>query len=80
MKRQVPPTFTNINAKSYRKVKDHCCYTDKYKGSARSICYLKYSIPKEIFVFFHNGLNYIIIFSMVIIKQLPKEPEGEFNF
>ena len=37
------------------KVKDHCHYADKCRGAAHNICYLKYSIPKEIPVVFHNG-------------------------
>ena len=33
--------------KKYRKVRDHCHYTGKYRGAARSdICNLRYSVPK----------------------------------
>ena len=41
----------NINIlkkKKYRKVRDHCHYTGKYRGVAHSTCNLKFSIPKEI--------------------------------
>ena len=46
---------TNYNNKKYHKVKDHCNYTGKYRGAARDICNLRYKIPKEIPVVFHNG-------------------------
>ena len=39
-------------------------------------CNLKYSIPKEIPVVFHNGANYDYHF---IIKELVKEFEREFS-
>ena len=45
-------------------VKDHCHYTGKHRGAANIICNLKYSIPKEIEVFFENGTNYEIILSL----------------
>ena len=45
----------NIN---YRKVRDHCHYTGKYRGMARSICNLKFSVPYEIPVIVHGGSNY----------------------
>ena len=40
--------------KNYRKVKDQCHYTGKYRGAAHSICNLKYSIPKEFPAVFHK--------------------------
>ena len=45
-------------------VKDHCHYTGKHRGAGNIICNLKYSIPKEIEVFFENGTNYEIILSL----------------
>ena len=30
-------------------------YTGKYRGAAHDICNLRYKIPKEIPVVFHNG-------------------------
>ena len=47
----------NSNDQKYRKVKGHCHYTDEYSGTARSICNLKYGVPKVIPVVFHNALN-----------------------
>ena len=42
----------------YHKVTDHCNYTGKYRGTAHSICNLRYKTPKEIPVVFHNGSTY----------------------
>ena len=63
-------------AKKYVKVKDHCHYTGKYRGAAHDICNLRYKIPKEIPVVFHNGSTYDYHF---IIKELAKEFEAEFE-
>ena len=41
-----------------------------------SICNLKYSLPKNIHVAFHNGSDYDYQF---IIKELPKEFEKQFT-
>ena len=78
MKSQNPASFTkkienkHTDDKSYRKVKDHCHY-----GASCSNCILRYSIPKEILVVFHNRSNYDYHFT---IKELSKEfDEGELN-
>ena len=42
------------NYKKYHKVKDHCNYTGKNRGAALDICNLRYKIPKEVLVVFHN--------------------------
>ena len=47
----------NNNNKKQQKVRDHCHYTGKYRGAAHNICNLRYKIPKEIPVVFHNGSN-----------------------
>ena len=56
--------------KKYCKVRDHCHYTGEYGGPVQSICNLKYSVPKEIFIVFHNGSSYDYHF---IIKELAEE-------
>ena len=66
---------TNYNNKKY-KVKDHCHYTGKYRGATHDICNLRYKIPKEIPIVFHNGFTYDYHF---IIKELAKEFGGEFE-
>ena len=58
---------TDNKDKKYHKVRDHCHYTGKYRGAAHSICNLRYKIPKEIPVVFHNGSTYDYHF---IIKKL----------
>ena len=51
-KKKIKEKFEDIN---YCKVRDHCRYTDEYRGAADSICNSKFSIPKEITVVLHNG-------------------------
>ena len=67
---------TDDGDKKYLKVKDHCHYTGKYRGAAHDICNLRYKMPKEIPVVFHNGSTYDYHF---IIKDLAEEFEGEFE-
>ena len=67
---------TNDSDNKYHKVRDHCHYTGKYRGAAHDICNLRYKIPKEIPVVFHNGSTYHYHF---IIKNLAEEFEGEFE-
>ena len=45
---------------NYRKFREHCRYTGKYRGAAHSIsiCNLKFSVTNQIPVVFHNGSNY----------------------
>ena len=49
---------TDENNKKHHKVKDHCHYTGNYRGTAHNICNLRYKIPKEVPVVFHNGSRY----------------------
>ena len=49
---------TRDNNKKYHKVKDHFHYTGKYRGTAHSICNLRYKTAKEISVVFHSGSTY----------------------
>ena len=50
--------FSTDDNKKYFKVKDHYHYTGKDRGAAHDICNLRYKIPKEIPVKFHNGSTY----------------------
>ena len=67
--------FNNNDKKNY-KVRDHCHYTGKYRGAAQNICNLRYKVPKEIPIVFHNGSTYDYHF---IIKKLVKEFNGNFE-
>ena len=67
---------TDDNNKKYHKVRDHCHCTGKYRGAAHDICNLRYKIPKEIPVVFHNGSTYDYHF---IIKELAEEFEAKFE-
>ena len=66
--------FDTVDKK--HKVRDHCHYMGKYRGAAHNICNLRYKVPKEIPVVFHNGSTYDYHF---IIKELVKEFEGDFD-
>ena len=66
----------DTNDKKYYKVKDHCHYTGKYRGAAHNTYNLRYKIPKEIPIVFHNSSTYDYHF---IIKELIKESEGNFE-
>ena len=67
--------FNNNDKKNY-KVRDHCHYTSKYRGAAHNICNLRYKVPIEIPIVFHNCSTYDYHF---IIKELVKEFEGNFE-
>ena len=67
---------TDDENKKYKKIRDHCHYAGKYRGAARNICNLRYKIPTEIPVVFHNGTTYNHKF---IINDLTKEVEGWFE-
>ena len=62
--------------KKHHKLRDHCHYFGKYRGAAHNICNLRYKIPKEIPIAFHNGSTYDYHF---IIKELVKEFDGNFE-
>ena len=63
--------------KLYHKVRDHCHYAGKFRGAAHNICNLRYKVPKEIPVVFHNGSTYEYHF---MIKQLAEEFKGQFEY
>ena len=62
--------------KNMKKVSNHCHYIGKFRGAAHSECNLRYKVPKEISVVFHNGSTYDYHF---IIKQLAEEFKGQFE-
>ena len=62
--------------KNNKKVRDSCHDTGKFRGASHSEYNLRYKVPKEIPVVFHNGATYDYNF---IIKQLAEEFEGEFE-
>ena len=62
--------------KLYKKVRDHCHFTEKFSGAAQSICNLYYKAPQEIPVKFYNSSKYDYHF---IIKELAEEFKGEFE-
>ena len=67
--------FITSDNKHY-KVRDHCQYTGKYRGAAHNICNLRYKIPKDIPIIFHNGSTYDYHF---IIRELVKEFQDNFE-
>ena len=68
--------FDNNNNKKQQKVRDHCHYTGKYRVAGHNICNLRYKVPKEIPVVFHNSSTYDYHF---VIKELVKEFNGNFE-
>ena len=62
--------------KKYHKVRYHCNYTGKFRRAVHNICNLRYKIPKEITVVFHNGSTYDYHF---IINQLANEFKGKLE-
>ena len=62
--------------KKHQNVRDHCHYTGKYRDATHNVCKLRYKVPKEIPVVFHNGSTYDYHF---IIKELVKEFEDNFD-
>ena len=62
----------NLNCK----VRDHCHYTEKFRGAAHNICILRYKISRDMPVVFYTDSTYDYHF---IIKQLAEEFIGQFN-
>ena len=62
--------------KKHYKIRDHCHYTGKHRGAAHNISNLRYKIPKEFLVVFHNGSTFDYHF---IIKEVVKKFEGNFE-
>ena len=59
-----------LKDKKYCKVRDHCHYPGEYRGTAHSICNLKYSIPKKIPIAFRNRSSCDYHFAL---KELAEE-------
>ena len=49
-----PTKSSSLERKKNYKVIDHCHYTGKYRGAAHNVCNLRYKVPTEIPVVFHN--------------------------
>ena len=58
------------------KVRDHYHLAGKFKGAAHNTCNLRYKIPKNIPIIFHNGSTYHCHF---IIKEIASDFEGNFE-
>ena len=65
-----------LQIKKNRQVRDHCNDTGEYRSAADIICNLKYSVPKETPIVFHNGSNYDYYF---IIKESAEEFEKKIT-
>ena len=55
---------TDDDNKKYHKVRDHWHYAEKYRGTAHSICNLRYKTPKETPVVFYNDSTYDYHFTL----------------
>ena len=66
-----------VKDRKHANVRDHCHYTEKYRGAIHSICNLKYNVPKKNLIVFHNGSNYDYHF---IIKELVEEFRKQFTY
>ena len=60
----------------YRKFRDHCHCTGKYRGAGYCVCNLKINMPKDIPVVFQRDSTYDYHF---IIKELVNEFEGQLE-
>ena len=58
------------------KVRDHCHFTGKYRGATHNTCNLRYKVPKNIPVIFHNESTYDY---HLIMKELACKFEGNFE-
>ena len=56
--------------KKYHIVRNHYYYTGEHGGTAHGICSLKYSVPRNVPIVFHNRSNYDCQY---IIKELVVE-------
>ena len=68
--------YCHICKKVFGEAKKHDHYTGKFRVAAHSICNLRYSIQKDITVFFHNCTNYDFT---LIIPDLAKEFRSQLH-
>ena len=59
--------------KNYQKLRDHCHFNGKYRGSVHCICNLKFNLTNKIPEAFHNASSYDYHF---IIKELANTFKG----
>ena len=64
------------NDENYRKVREHCHFAGKYTVATHSIYNLRFNVPNEVSVVFHNQSNYDYCF---IKKGLANEFKGQFE-
>ena len=62
--------------KNYRNVRVHCHFTGKYTDATHITYNLRFNVPNEIPVVFHNGSNYDYY---SIIKELANYLEEQFE-
>ena len=72
MQRKVLQDKNDKNYINKKKVKDHCFYTEKFRGAAHSKCKLNYKVAKEIPKTIHNDTHFML-------NQLAIEFKCELN-
>ena len=65
------------NDKNYRQTRDHSPSTGKHRGTAHSICNLRFNVPSKIPIVFRKGSNYDLHFT---IKELASTSEGQVEY
>ena len=58
-----------LRDKKYHKARDYCHCTEEIKRSAHGICNVKYIVPNENQLAFHNGSNYDYHFTIKEVAQ-----------
>ena len=54
--------YQNAKICHIHQVRELCYYTEEYRHAAHSQWNLEHSIPKEIYIIFQNGSNYVYDF------------------